>query len=472
MTLKELREKLAELAKVIRQMADKANNEKRDFTPEEKPQWEKANADYNALLRQIEIAKRAAEVDAATSAIDAPPAGAAGKPTPGREDYDSRAAEEGRKDDRRAPVPVTEETRATAFQAWARFQLGMELEVRHEEACKILRFNPARGFVDIPLVPSHQYRQIQEHVRSGGRRELRDLSHVAGPTGGYTVAPETLVRQIELNMLYFGGVRQVAETIRTASGEPMTWPTADDTTNTGAQLGENTSIGSSTDPAFGKVTWNAYKFSSKPILVPFELLQDSAFDLATVIGQMLGERLGRITNTRFTTGNAAGQPNGIVTASTLGKTTAGAAAITADEISDLTFSVDIAYRNQPGVGFMMSDGILSYIRKLKSANNEYIWTPNFVGGMAADYPDRLFGYPYTINNDMVGLTTGAPATATKTMLFGQLSKYKIRSVGAIRLYRLEERYRDTDQDGFIAFVREDGNLLSAGTAPIKHMLQA
>lgn len=465
MTLKELREKLAEQAKVIRQMADKVNNESRDFTPEEKTQWDAANNDYNALLRKIEIAKRAAEVEAATQASDSNTPGAV---LPGRDDRSARTDERG--DDRRGG-PVTEETRANAFQAWARFQLGLNLEDRHEDACRVLRFNPSRQFIDIPLVPSHAYRQLQQDARSG-RREMRDLSAVAGPTGGYTVAPQTLVQQLELNMLYFGGVRQVAENIRTTTGEPMAWPTANDTSNTGAQLGENTSIGSSTDPSFGKVTWNAYKFSSKPILVPFELLQDSAFDLASIIGQMLGERLGRITNTKYTTGTAAATPNGIVTASTLGKTTNGATAITADEISDLVFSVDVAYRSQPGCQFMMSDGILSYIRKLKSANNEYIWTPNFVGGMAADFPDRLFGYPYTVNNDMVGLTTGAPASATKTMLFGQMSKYKIRTVGSVRLYRLEERYRDTDQDGFIAFVREDGNLLDAGTAPVKHLLQA
>jgi hypothetical protein len=39
----------------------------------------------------------------------------------------------------------------------------------------------------------------------------------------------------------------------------------------------------------------------------------------------------------------------------------------------------------------------------------------------------------------------------------------------MRMYRLEERYRDTDQDGFVAFIREDGNLLTAGTAPVKYL---
>ena len=58
------------------------------------------------------------------------------------------------------------------------------------------------------------------------------------------------------------------------------------------------------------------------------------------------------------------------------------------------------------------------------------------------------------------------------MLFGLFSKYKVRRVGGTRLYHLTERYRDTDQDGFFGFQRFDGNLLSAGTAVVKKLVQA
>jgi HK97 family phage major capsid protein len=57
------------------------------------------------------------------------------------------------------------------------------------------------------------------------------------------------------------------------------------------------------------------------------------------------------------------------------------------------------------------------------------------------------------------------------MLFGNLKKYKVRQVREIRMYRLQERYRDNDQDGFVAFGRQDGNLLDAGTAPVKKLTQ-
>ena len=78
------------------------------------------------------------------------------------------------------------------------------------------------------------------------------------------------------------------------------------------------------------------------------------------------------------------------------------------------------------------------------------------------------GYPVTINQSM----QSSVATATKTILFGQLRKYKIRDAGEVRLIRLDERYAELDQVAFVAFMRSDGNLLDAGVAPVKHLLQA
>jgi HK97 family phage major capsid protein len=52
-------------------------------------------------------------------------------------------------------------------------------------------------------------------------------------------------------------------------------------------------------------------------------------------------------------------------------------------------------------------------------------------------------------------------------VFGDLSKYKIREVRDIQVLRLVERYADYHQVGFLAFARYDGDLLNAGTAPVK-----
>jgi HK97 family phage major capsid protein len=457
MTPKELREKRAALAKQIRELAEKANKENRDFTAEEKPSWEKVNKDYDDYSRQIEIAERAEKVNAdqGTRADD-------GGELPGRENRSGKqGADNG--DDRRDPEhrvggggradQPTEEDRCLAIQGWMRHQAGEDLEDKHREAAKRCGINPRRRSLDLRLNNTQEERAIRRAVREG-----RALSAVAGPTGAITIA-DTFVNRLEVAMLAYGGVRQVAEVLRTDTGAEMTWPGVDDTSNEGERIGENTDVAEQ-DVAFHGYTWKAYKYSSKLIRVPVELLEDSAFNLVQTLGDIVGERLSRKQNRDFTVGTAANQPNGIVTAATLGKTTAGANAITADEVLDLIHSVDPAYRI--GAGFMFHDAVLLALRKLKDSQGRYLWSSGITGGA----PDRLSEYPITINQHMAS----SVATTNKTMLFGQLNKYKVRDVRVIRFRRLVERYAEKDQEGFIAFSRSDGNLLATGT-PVKYMQQ-
>lgn len=454
-TAKALREKRKPLAVEIRRQADLVSAENRDFKPEEQAAWEKVNADYNALTRQIDLAERVESVEGEQTAL-------VGDQDIGRQPIHTPKGDG-------AMAPATEEQRCLALQAWARVQSKKPMTDEHIAAVKATRLDPSVGEIAIPLYNTRDAGRLKSKFRRSHPANALDnvmdfkaaMSDKSGPGGAYLVPPETLIRELEVNMLAYGGMRQVAGSLRTNSGERMSWPTADDTTNTGVQLEESTTIGSSVEPTLGKVYWDAYKFSSKPILVPYELMQDSAFNLAEVLGEMLGERLGRITNTKYTTGSGANTAKGILVAASSGKTSASSTAIAADEIIDLEHSIDPAYRN--GAGFMCHDLIIAYFRKLKDGVGRPLWQSGWNDGA----PDTLHNYPITINQDMASTV----ATTNKTLLFGQLFKYKIRTVGEVRMYHLQERYRDTDQDAFIAFIREDGNLLTAGTAPVKYLIQ-
>ena len=68
------------------------------------------------------------------------------------------------------------------------------------------------------------------------------------------------------------------------------------------------------------------------------------------------------------------EPQGVVTGSTLGKTAAGVATITADELIDLFHSIDPAYRQSPRFRWMFNDATLKAIRKLKDGDGNYLWT--------------------------------------------------------------------------------------------------
>jgi len=468
--LREQRHKLVQQAR--KDILEKAEAEGRDFTAEENAAWQKimggtapdgtkVQGEVDVLAERIARLERVDALDQEFSSPANP-----GNARVGRGDYNGQTLLNGSRllPTEGATPAHTEEIRAMALQAWCRAQFGEDLSEDHEEACRAVGLNPNRPKLHIQLYRTEDCQRLQRRFRgvhhTGAVDHCQDfranMSGVTGSTGAYLIPPESLIRQLEVNMLAFGGMRQVSEILRTASGERMSWPTASDTSNTGEQLGEGASVGSSVDPTIGKVFWDAYKFSSKLIRVPYELLEDSAFNLVVVLGNMLGERIGRITNTKYTTGSGSGTARGIVPAA--GTVTPGSAtALTFDDIIKLEHAVDPAYR--VGASFMCHDAIIEYLRKLKDGQGRYLWQENQQVGAA----DRFHGLPFTINQDM----DSTIASGKKTLLFGQLSKYKIRSVNGIRMYRLQERFRDNDEDGFIAFVREDGNLLDAGTDPVK-----
>ena len=148
-----------------------------------------------------------------------------------------------------------------------------------------------------------------------------------------------------------------------------------------------------------------------------------------------------------------------VTASSVGKTgaTGQTATVIYDDIVDLVYSVDKAYRQN--AKFMMNDSTVKAIRKLKDGNGLPLWQPTLQAGE----PDSLIGYPVVINNDVAAM-----AASAKSILFGDFKKYKVRRVKDVTLLRLVERYAEAHQVGFLAFARFDGDLLDAGTDPIKH----
>jgi HK97 family phage major capsid protein len=279
--------------------------------------------------------------------------------------------------------------------------------------------------------------------------------------GGYTV-PEGFVNRLEEALIAEGGMLEVATVISTATGNTLPFPTVNDTANAGAIIAENTEITTQLDVVFAQVLLEAYMYHSKIVRVSLQLLQDSAFDIDGLLARLLAARIARIWNTHFTTGTGTAQPNGIVTASTLGKTAASATAITAAELVDLEHSVDPAYR-RPSGRFMFADATLAAIKKLQDAENRFLWLPGF----ALKEPDTVLGYPYTINQDMPAMTAGL-----KSVIFGKLDLYMIRRVLGFQLMRLQERYAEFLQVGFIGYARADGELLNAGTNPVKHLIQA
>lgn len=295
-------------------------------------------------------------------------------------------------------------------------------------------------------------------------RQSPDIRNAMSTTttteGGFTTAIE-YQKSLEAVMKEYGGMRSVSTQIRTGTGIQMNFPTADATAEIGEIVGQNVAVALG-ETAFGNATLDVFKYSSKKIALPFELLQDSFLDIESYVQAVLAVRLGRIMNTHFTNGTGTGQPRGIVTGATAGKVglTGQTLSILYDDLVDLEHSLDPAYRNAPGVGFMMHDSSLRTIRKIKDTQGRPIFVPGYETGVPGGAPDRLIGRQITINQDMPVF-----AASAKSVLFGQFSKYIIRDVMDLTMFRMtDSAFTLLGQVGFVAFMRTGGNLIDVGQA--------
>jgi HK97 family phage major capsid protein len=282
-------------------------------------------------------------------------------------------------------------------------------------------------------------------------------------TGGGYAIPQGFMGEVEKAQKYFLGVTPYARIMNTSGGNPLPWPTVDDTANSGEDKAINTAAGAQ-DVVFGQKTLGAYKIGSGMITVPTELFEDESVNLNSILAEIMGERLGRRRSLKYTTGVGTTDFTGVVVgASDSGLTFAGVAAITTDELITLQHKVDKAYRNNPGCIWQMNDDTVRYVRQLKDGQSRYILDP----ALQADGIDKLLGKPLISNNDMATLATG-----NKTVVFGDHGKFAIRNVRNIIVRRLDERFADADQVGFVAWYRGDSQVVSASTKALVYAKQA
>jgi HK97 family phage major capsid protein len=135
--------------------------------------------------------------------------------------------------------------------------------------------------------------------------------------GGYLV-PTTLEQKIVLFKKNYGGIASVADTLDTGTmGNPVNYPTNDDTANTAEIDAINTAMSSAgADITFGQVPLGAYSYmaggtSNKALNVPFELAADVRFPITNFVSERLGIRLGRKMGHDLAIGTGSSQPKGL-----------------------------------------------------------------------------------------------------------------------------------------------------------------
>ena len=368
---------------------------------------------------------------------------------------------------------------------------SIKIAAKNETVVEYLAKNPSAPISSIQLeeiqdtytkAPKGKYDvAFSNYLRNGERTDTDSINVLKGfrnaqtltTSGGGYIIPTDMASQIELATKWFGGVGEdTVSFITTTGGNALQLPLVNDTTNKGRYLAVNTAA-TETDLSFGQLTLNSYICSSDLILYPRALAQDAVVDVQALVAEMLGIRMGRLFNNKFTLGSGTNEPTGIITAATTsgnlvtagGSTSSGeVTSVTYTDLVNLEHAVDPSYRYNPKTYFMFSDTMLKTIKKLVDGQNRPLWLPGLttsfeIAAGVESFKPTILGHPYKINSDIA-----VPAASAYTMLFGDLSKYLVRQVAnAKELVTLHERYAEYNQT---AVFGNDGKLFIPSMANI------
>lgn len=306
-------------------------------------------------------------------------------------------------------------------------------------------------------------RAYDEYLRTGNRSipELRAQTEGTNSQGGYMV-PTVLQDKIIDRIKAFGGLINVANVVNTAAGNPLTYPTLDDTANVAVVTAENAAFGTGVgaDLVFGQVSLNAYKYTTlgtgdAPLIVSVELLQDSAFDIGSLIAKKFGQRIGRKEATDFATGTGSSQPKGILTTTKdviLAGT--GANTITYERLLTALHKVDPGYRQN--AHWVFNDAALGSIQGIVDSQNRPLWLGQAQSGMETLPGGTLLGYPVQVDNSFPAVASG-----TNFAVFGDIEEaYTIRQVQGVTIVADPYTNSKNGEVLYVGWARADGQIIN------------
>lgn len=303
---------------------------------------------------------------------------------------------------------------------------------------------------------------LQTYLRKGEKllegTEAKAMSVGGDPDGGYLVTPD-MGGRIVSKVYETSNIRQIAsvQVIGTDALEGI-----EDLDEAGAGWVGETATRSDTDtPQVGKWKIEAFEMYAMPKATQ-KLLDDASVSIEAWLAGKVADRLGRLENAAFVTGNGVGKPRGFTSYTTaadtgavawgqIGHIVSGAngSLASADNLINLVYALKDAYLGN--ARFVTRRSVISLVRKLKSAvDGQYYWQPALVAGE----PERIMGYPVTRAEDMPAL-----ATNSLSLGFGDFrTAYQIVDRTGIRVLR--DPYTDKPYVKFYTTKRTGGAVVN------------
>ncbi len=305
----------------------------------------------------------------------------------------------------------------------------------------------------LALRSTDSYKQEFETYIRTGRMSPALLETRALGAASSTLVPQGFEDELIIKLKAFGGMTRLCRTITTTTGNPLPWPNADDTTNTGEWLTEGSAV-TNADPTFSSVTLNANLLSSKQVKFSVQLEQDTAFPLSSLLSDMFAIRLGRTSNLAYTLGDGSGT-YGTITGLIPALVTDGTRSVLAIGGNSNSGNVADTALNTIGTDDLDNLAAMSTwdtLKKLKDKYGRPVWSTS----LAANVADTINGYKWDFNQDLAAIGAG-----NKSVVFGNWSQFAVRNALGFTLVRFDELYMTNYQRAYQAFMRTDAKLLQA-----------
>lgn len=252
--------------------------------------------------------------------------------------------------------------------------------------------------------------------KAGDERNLTPDMHKAlivgsDPAGGYTVTP-AMINSIVTRMWEIDPLRQLAtiESITTGAVEMLV-----DWDEMGATWeAETVATPETTTAKWNKKRIDAFVASARP-RASQSLLDDSGINIEQWLSNKIANKLARLENGAFVSGDGVGKPRGFLTYGngtaygTVQQVNMGhATLLTADGFVLVKYALNEFYLNSPNLTWLMLRSSVAAAMQLKNGAGDYIWKP---GMLATDPNSTILGVPVRMSPNMPAVAANALSIA-------------------------------------------------------------
>lgn len=238
-----------------------------------------------------------------------------------------------------------------------------------------------------------------------GPDQFKALIEATDTAGGYLAPPEYVAEMLK-NVVQYSAIRPLARQ-RNTTRQEVQMPKRT-TTASASWTAETGTRSETTNPAFGLESIKTHEMYAMCKVSKAEL-EDSEFNLEQFLNDEFSEQFGLSEGTAFVSGTGVGQPEGLLTNSSVSYTASGVAAdISADGLISIYYDIKEPYLIN--ASWVMNRSTLKVIRQMKDGEGNYLWAP----GIRTDArPAAILDRPYITAPDM-------PAIGSNTypILFG------------------------------------------------------